>query len=331
MNHLPYPSPRMTRVAFRGVKTVPNGLSPRPSLPHRSNAARQRLVCNNANDRGEAAEERGAQRDVGLGLKSVWYGAEALGNVLAAFRNEEQSKSPQNSSSTEDGSHPQCTLSRADALEAIRNDYDANYFISGEGDLSAYAPDCRFADPFASFRGTSRFKRNVSNLGALLGDVSLEIIEWDERADSLHTTWRFSGILDLPWKPRLAAAGGTVHKFDPETGYVVEHIESWDVEPAKVVRNLLKPSSKVPTNSWQVLFNALHDGDVKGVWFGISAVTAKLSAGLLVLSMSTALFTGEGLDVWPFALILLIAALVTEVLKFSGGLQGGETGTGGRF
>lgn len=34
--------------------------------------------------------------------------------------------------------------------------------------MAAYAPDCLFADPFASFRGTERFKRNVSNLGGLL-------------------------------------------------------------------------------------------------------------------------------------------------------------------
>lgn len=322
----------MNRTALRGAYTLGVGTGQNPPRARRSHATHYRLIYSHANDdrREASAKGKDIQRDVGLGLKSVWYGAEALGNVLAAFRDGQQNKNREGSSQ-ETESHAEASLSRAEALELIRRDYDENYFISGQGDLSAYAPDCRFADPFASFRGTSRFKRNVSNLGTLLEDVSLEIIDWDEREDSLHTTWRFSGILDLPWKPRLAAAGGTVHVFDPKTGYVVEHIESWDVEPAKVVKNLLKPSTKVPSNSWQVLFNALHDGDVKGIWLSISAITAKLSAGLLVLSMGSALFTGEGLDFWPFALILLLAAIVTEVLKFSGGLQGGETGTGGRF
>jgi hypothetical protein len=34
--------------------------------------------------------------------------------------------------------------------------------------MAAYDPDCVFADPFASFSGTERFKRNVQNLGGLL-------------------------------------------------------------------------------------------------------------------------------------------------------------------
>ncbi len=35
--------------------------------------------------------------------------------------------------------------------------------------------------------------------------------------------------------------------------------------------------------------------------------------------------------VLTFALIGLAASLATEVLKFARGMQGGETGTGGRF
>jgi hypothetical protein len=40
------------------------------------------------------------------------------------------------------------------------------------------------------------------------------------------------------------------------TGKVVKHIESWDVEPGKVVRQLLKPAAKTPRNRWETLFAA---------------------------------------------------------------------------
>ena len=33
-----------------------------------------------------------------------------------------------------------------------------------------------------------------------------------------------------------------------ESGRVVKHIEAWDVEPGRVVRSLIRPSSRVPTN-----------------------------------------------------------------------------------
>ena len=45
-------------------------------------------------------------------------------------------------------------------------------------------------------------------------DIQLDITDWREGEDSLTTKWRFSAILDLPWRPRLAAAGGTTHVFD---------------------------------------------------------------------------------------------------------------------
>ena len=43
-------------------------------------------------------------------------------------------------------------------------------------------------------------------------------------------------------------------QWDPplqETGLVVKHIESWNVEPSAVVKSLLKPSAKKPSNSWE--------------------------------------------------------------------------------
>ncbi len=46
-------------------------------------------------------------------------------------------------------------------------------------------------------------------------DVQLELTGWEEAEAELRTRWRFSGVLQLPWRPRLAAAGGTTHVFSP--------------------------------------------------------------------------------------------------------------------
>jgi hypothetical protein len=59
-------------------------------------------------------------------------------------------------------------MSKEEVIEAIREDYAADYFISGKGEMAAYDPQCLFADPFVSFRGVERFKKNVSNLGGLM-------------------------------------------------------------------------------------------------------------------------------------------------------------------
>jgi hypothetical protein len=164
-------------------------------------------------------------------------------------------------------------------------------------------------------------------------DIQLEIMEWHEGEQELQTKWRFSAILDLPWRPRLAAAGGTTHVFNPETGRVCKHIEAWDVQPGRVVRELLRPSSKVPESFAEVLMNSVYEGDVRGIWFALSGHVMKLSAvagGLLLLLSATAAPEGGTTAVAVMGL-LFVAAGVTEVVKFAEGMQGGDTGTGGRF
>ena len=59
-------------------------------------------------------------------------------------------------------------MSREQVVASIREDYDQTYFFTGSADMEAYEPDCLFADPFTSFRGVQRFRKNVSNLGGLL-------------------------------------------------------------------------------------------------------------------------------------------------------------------
>eukprot|EP00955_Chlamydomonas_euryale_P112402 366130-Chlamydomonas_euryale.AAC.29 len=99
--------------------------------------------------------------------------------------------------------------------------------------------DCVFADPFVSFSGTDRFKQNVGNLGGLMyvtralqpaftrdvaskmpcdrRDINLDVYDWKEEGDAVNTKWRFSCILDLPWRPRLAAAACTLVTAVPQT------------------------------------------------------------------------------------------------------------------
>ena len=58
----------------------------------------------------------------------------------------------------------------------------------------------------------------------------------------------------LPACPQ-AAAGGTTHVMDLAAGgRVVQHIERWDIEPGKVVRQLLRPAAKEPRNAWERAF-----------------------------------------------------------------------------
>jgi len=268
-----------------------------------------------------ADEKKGEAEDVGAGLKAVWYGAEAVGKVVGATKEKPAASSGQASSSTA------AILSREETIASLREDYDSSYFVSGVGELRAYDPECEFADPFVSFKGVNRFKQNVGNLGGMMEDIDLKITGWEEREDELETAWRFSCVLDLPWRPKLAAAGGTTHVFDQTTGKVVKHVERWDVEPGKVVKQLLVPSSKIPENRWEVFMFSLSDGDWFGMWLAASPGVVKLTAPWVAVSLlaKAAGISAEGTPlgaVDTLAFWLLIFAGSAEPVKFFKGIIG---------
>lgn len=83
-----------------------------------------------------------------------------------------------------------------------------------------------------------------------------------------------------------------------ESGRVVKHIESWDVEPGAVVRSLLKPSSRAPSNNWVSFFKAVDGGDPAGAWSAATPALLKYYAlPVVAVSLLTKAITGSGLPV----------------------------------
>ena len=311
-------SAALTRLAPVRARRGPASASPR-------RVGARRVAARAAPETGSSSEDTQA----GAGLKAVWYGAETVGKVVGATKTKDDADaSPSaNAGSTATVDSTGATLTRARALELLREDYDSSYFVSGVGALAAYDPACEFSDPFVAFEGVDRFKQNVGNLGGMMRDIDLKITGWEENEDDLVTSWRFSCVLDLPWRPRLAAAGGTTHAFDKDTGKVVKHIERWDVEPAKVVKQLLVPASKLPENRWEVFMFSLADGDAFGCWLAASPGVAKLTAPWVAVSLAAkaAGISAEGTPlgaVDTLAFWLLVLALVAEPVRFFKGVIG---------
>lgn len=73
------------------------------------------------------------------------------------------------------------------------------------------------------------------------------------------------------------------------------------------------------------------------MWFVLSPLMLRGAASAVGLSLLWGLLPGsggQGLLPGPAVLCceaLVVGCLVTEVIKFAQGMQGGETGTGGRF
>ena len=96
--------------------------------------------------------------------------SEAFGNLIGSSGREPATggRSSSSGSESETSSGGSGIVSYASAVLALREDYSKNYFVTGLGDMEAYAESCVFSDPFASFKGLDRFQRNVGNLGGLM-------------------------------------------------------------------------------------------------------------------------------------------------------------------
>jgi hypothetical protein len=96
-------------------------------------------------------------------------GAEVFGDILGKNKKQAGDEQPSSSNTPTAVAAAASGVRTVDqVLESIREDYADDYFISGKGEMADYDPECLFADPFVSFRGVERFKKNVSNLGALM-------------------------------------------------------------------------------------------------------------------------------------------------------------------
>jgi len=251
------------------------------------------------------------EKDASVGLKAAWYGAEALGKVVGKATGADDDEDE-----TAEG-----VVDRASAIASIREDYSQEYFVTGKGKMLSYAKDCEFSDPFVSFKGLERFKQNVGNLGGMMRDVDLKITSFEETEEGVATEWRFSCVLDLPWRPALAASGGTRHVIDEETNSVVRHIERWDIEPGKVLKQLLKPASKIPESQAEVFMTSLGAGDFIGVLGAAAPSLLKVSAPVWLALAAlrgvthTAASGVEGFFGW-----LLALSLAGQVAKFLRGV-----------
>lgn len=255
------------------------------------------------------------EKDASVGLKAAWYGAEALGNVVGKARGDDDDDEDETAEGVV------VVVDRASAIASIREDYSQEYFVTGKGKMLSYAKDCEFSDPFVSFKGLERFKQNVGNLGGMMRDVDLKITSFEETEEGVATEWRFSCVLDLPWRPALAASGGTRHVIDEETNSVVKHIERWDVEPGKVLKQLLKPASKIPESQAEVFVTSLGAGDFVGVLGAAAPALLKVSAPVWLTSAALRGLTHtEASGVEGFFGWLLAISLAGQVAKFLRGV-----------
>lgn len=112
-----------------------------PTAFHNHGRTAVRVACASGGGSGASGSGNGSKEEpsLGAGLKAVWVGAEAFGNVVGAMKGSQQQQQVAASSTG--------PLTREQVLQSLREDFDNNYFVSGERRLLG-----GLATPFTIFQ-----------------------------------------------------------------------------------------------------------------------------------------------------------------------------------
>ncbi|MQL80528.1 hypothetical protein Taro_012969, partial [Colocasia esculenta] len=181
-------------------------------------------------------------------LRVAWYGSELLGIAASFLRPSPPTIEADEGKEVagEEGAGPS---GRTQVVEAIKEDFQRSYFVTGNLTLNAYEEDCEFADPAGSFKGLQRFKRNCSNFGLLLVKSNMKLTKWEDFEDKGVGHWRFSCVMSFPWRPILSATGYTEYYFNADSGKVSRHVEHWNVPKMALLKQIFRPTRWVWSNS----------------------------------------------------------------------------------
>mmetsp|Transcript_11589 Transcript_11589/g.18201 ORF Transcript_11589/g.18201 Transcript_11589/m.18201 type:complete len:270 (+) Transcript_11589:158-967(+) len=189
--------------------------------------------------RNQKDPKSGGEEETGPLLKAAWVAAEALGKAAAALKGDGGAEESALGDDDIEGVVP-----REELMKRLEKEYENEYFISGDMDLSLYEEDCLFADPFASFRGRERFKTNLDNLGLFVSDSECRLLSLTaDPEDSNAITSRVMVKLELrlPWKPVLAWPWGVKHVIDERSGRISQHLESWEIAAGDGIAQVFRP------------------------------------------------------------------------------------------
>ena len=129
---------------------------------------------------------------------------------------------------------------------------EAKYLWTGAIDPELYDLFATFCDPTLAFVGLDTFERNLKNLQPVLqrvvrdSDVELYACALSEDDPSqIRASWRMTGDLNFPWRPRIDLRGRTTFTFkdygNDRGCLIVAYKEEWELSAGEAVAQLLRP------------------------------------------------------------------------------------------
>ena len=117
------------------------------------------------------------------------------------------------------------------------------YFVTGDLPVELFRDDCTFVDPTNSVSSLSRY-RNALRILFDPDQSSVKLVEplvVNEAERTITGRVRSWGILQLPWKPRVASYETAIVYSVDQNGLVQSQVQEWSVSASKALQETFTP------------------------------------------------------------------------------------------
>ena len=135
----------------------------------------------------------------------------------------------------------QTNLPISAVADILRKDLgDNKYILTGQLTPSIFSDDCEFTDPNNSVRGLSKYQQALSLLFDP-SESSLELKDLRVTDGHIEADYTASGVLKLPWRPRISGwAGHVVYSLNAD-GLIASQVDVWNITRVDAIRQTFTP------------------------------------------------------------------------------------------
>jgi len=150
--------------------------------------------------------------------------------------------------SAEEAEPKQTGLDAAEVASILERDLcERSYILTGSLTPSIFADSCKFVDPNNAVNGLGRYRQALSFLfqpaESAVEQVRVRVLPGGASgaAAAIEASYVASGVLKLPWAPRIAPWSGSITYLLDAEGLIFEQTDVWNITRLDAIRQTFTP------------------------------------------------------------------------------------------
>lgn len=136
-------------------------------------------------------------------------------------------------------------LSASEVAAVLARDLsERKYILTGQMSTQVFSDECRFVDPNNAVTGLAKYRQALSLLfdpqQSELSRVTVAVAQ-GRGGRVIEADYVASGVLKLPWRPRISAWAGHIEYALDDSGLIVSQVDVWNITRLDALRQTFTP------------------------------------------------------------------------------------------